>query len=168
MIPQLVLFPVLTLYVITCQGGTDHRKAGSMTSGTQQQSATRSLIRAEGLDDSAPYSSAAVVGDIVWTAGALPKTADGSVPADFRDQIRVALFNLETSLNAAGADWGTVVKINGYVSDITALPELNEVYKEIIGSHGLPPRTAVEVSRFRGDVAVEFDAVAVRRNGGDA
>ncbi|MDF3313110.1 RidA family protein [Rhodococcus koreensis] len=123
----------------------------------------RELIRLESTPPTAPYSAAVALGDVVWTSGALPIEADGTTAGDFRTQVRTALTNLETSLRAAGADWSTVVKINGYVSDIEKLPELNEVYTSVVTVHGAPARTTVEVSRFRGRTQVEFDAVAYRR-----
>lgn len=121
----------------------------------------RELIRGNAAVE-APYSGAVAFGDLVWTSGALPIRADGTVPADFKEQVRTALENLEINLQAAGAAWGTVVKINGYVSDIHRLPELNEVYEEILGEYGTPARTTVEVSSFRGKTQVEFDAIAYR------
>lgn len=123
----------------------------------------RELIRSDATPDSAPYSTAVAVGDLVWTSGTLPVEPDGTVAAGFRAQVRTALLNLEASLRAAGADWSTVVKINGYVADIEQLPVLNEVYSSIVTVHGAPARTTVEVARFRGDTQVEFDAVAHRR-----
>jgi 2-iminobutanoate/2-iminopropanoate deaminase len=124
--------------------------------------AERRLVRAESTPATAPYSTAAVLGDVVWTSGALPVETDGSTSDDFATQVRTALRNLQCSLQAAGADWGTVLKINGYVSDIERLPEMNEVYAEVVLPHGAPARTTVEVSGFRGRTMVEFDAVAVR------
>lgn len=123
----------------------------------------RELVRLESTPAAAPYSAASVFRDIVWTAGALPIEADGSVSDDFATQVRSALANLERSLRAAGADWSTVLKINGYVADIEQLPVLNEVYMSVVGAHGSPARTTVEVPRFRGATLVEFDAVAHRR-----
>jgi 2-iminobutanoate/2-iminopropanoate deaminase len=123
----------------------------------------RELIRLESTPPSAPYSAAVALGDVVWTSGALPTEADGSVSEDFATQVRTALRNLEASLQAAGADWSTVLKINGYVSDIEQLPVLNEVYSTIVTPSGAPARTTVEVSRFRGGTRVEFDAIAHRR-----
>lgn len=118
-------------------------------------------------DGSVPYSSAVLSAGLVWTSGALPVDEGGTVPADFGDQVRLALENLERSLTAAGAGWADVVKINGYVLDITRLPELNAVYERVVCVHGKPARTTVEVAAFRGDVQVEFDAVAVRADGED-
>lgn len=124
---------------------------------------TRELLDVPTKTAGAPYSSAVALGDLVWTSGALPLEADGSVSHDFAEQVRTALTNLRASLQAADADWDTVLKINGYVADIEQLPTLNEVYAEIVLPHGAPARTTVEVSRFRGRTRVEFDAVAHRR-----
>lgn len=123
----------------------------------------RNIVRLEHVPEGAPYSSAVAFGDLVWTSGALPVEADGSVSADFVTQVRTALRNLEASLKAAGADWSTVLKVNGYVSDIEQLPALNEVYTAVVCRDGAPARTTVEVCRFRGTTQVEFDAVAFRR-----
>ena len=125
--------------------------------------AERELVRLDSTPATAPYSAAAVLGDLVWTSGALPVEADGSTSEDFATQVLTALSNLEASLRAGGADWSTVLKINGYVADIEKLPELNEVYTSVVTVHSAPARTTVEVSRFRGRTAVEFDAVAYRR-----
>ncbi|GHH09856.1 RidA family protein [Streptomyces lanatus] len=130
---------------------------------TLHDAAERELVRLETTPASAPYSAAVALGDLVWTSGALPTQPDGSCPADFTDQVRAALANLERQLKAAGADFSTVLKINGYVSDIERLPELNKVYDDVVNVHGKPARTTVEVSRFRGQVQVEFEAVAHRK-----
>lgn len=122
----------------------------------------RELFRLESTPATAPYSAAVALRDLVWTSGALPVEQDGSVSEDFSTQVRTALANLESSLRAAGADWSTVLKINGYVADIEQLPALNEVYASVVLATGAPARTTVEVSRFRGRTLVEFDAVAYR------
>ncbi|MGW3950536.1 RidA family protein [Streptomyces sp. NPDC004752] len=123
----------------------------------------RELIQLDSTPQGAPYSAAVAFGGMVWTSGALPIESDGTVADDFATQVRTALRNLETCLEAAGADWSTVVKINGYVADIDQLPTLNEVYTEVVCRAGAPARTTVEVSRLRGATKVEFDAVAHRR-----
>ncbi|MDL9938650.1 RidA family protein [Gordonia sp. ABSL1-1] len=133
----------------------------SVTATTSADS--RELFDVPTKSSAAPYSSAVAFGDLVWTSGALPIRRDGTVPDDFSEQVRVALSNLFDALQAGGADWSTVLKISGFVDDIELLPALNEVYLDVIGPYGLPVRTTVEVSRFRGASKVEFDAVAHRR-----
>jgi 2-iminobutanoate/2-iminopropanoate deaminase len=125
-------------------------------------STDRVLVDVASKGPSAPYSSAAVWADLVWTSGALPVEPDGAIAKDFAQQVRTALSNLEESLHVAGARWSSVLKVNGFVADIELLPVLNEVYNDIVLPHGAPARTTVEVSRFRNGVQVEFDAVAVR------
>ena len=97
----------------------------------------RELIESEG-SRSAPYAAAVVYDRLVFTSGALPVADDGTVPAEFKAQVRVALGNLGDALEAAGADWSTVLKVNGYVVDIDRLPEMNEVYLEIVGEAAKP------------------------------
>lgn len=122
----------------------------------------RTLIGSNESAASPPYSRAVLVGNIVWTSGALPVDGNGHTPAGFQDQVRLALENLHEVLLEAGADWSSVVKINGYVRDIELLPQMNEVYRDIVCVDGAPARTTVEVSNFRGPVLVEFDAVALQ------
>ncbi len=129
---------------------------------TINATAERELIRLKSTPPEAPYSAAVSYGDLVFTSGALPIEADGSVSEDFATQVRTALTNLYASLRAAGADWTSVLKVNGYVTDIEQLPILNEVYTSIVTPDGAPARTTVQVSRFRGRTRVEFDAVAHR------
>lgn len=127
---------------------------------TPNKGRVRELVQSERGPADAPYSTATVLGDLVWTSGALPVDPDGAVPGEFSDQVRLALDNLEESLRLAGADWSGVLKVNGYVTDIERLPELNAVYMEKVAPHGLPARTVVQVPAFRKGVQVEFDAIA--------
>ncbi|MDO5696438.1 MAG: RidA family protein [Dermatophilus congolensis] len=130
---------------------------------TVHPSPDHELVRLPSTPAAAPYSNASVLDRLIFTAGVLPVRGDGTTPDEFADQVRQALGNLEQVLAAAGADWGSVLKVNGYVTDIQRLPELNAVYTEVLGIDALPPRTTVEVPRFRGATMVEFDAVAYRR-----
>ena len=121
--------------------------------------AERRLVRAESTPATAPYSTAAVLGDVVWTSGALPVETDGSTSDDFATQVRTALRNLQCSLQAAGADWGTVLKINGYVSDIERLPEMNEVYAEYFPKEP-PARYCIKTELVKPEFLVEISSIA--------
>jgi enamine deaminase RidA (YjgF/YER057c/UK114 family) len=61
------------------------------------------------------YASVAPAGGIVFTAGACPLDADGTVvaPGDFEAQTRQTLDNLATALAAAGSSLEQVLKTTG-------------------------------------------------------
>ncbi|MBL1119837.1 RidA family protein [Streptomyces sp. 110] len=130
---------------------------------TAEPGLVRELIRLASTPQGAPYSAAVAFGEMVPTSGALPVEPNGTVADDFATQVRTALRDFETHLEAAGADRSTLVKINAYVADIDQLPTLNEVYIEVMCRAGASARASGEVSRFRGATKVEFDAVAYRR-----
>ncbi|WP_286915752.1 MULTISPECIES: RidA family protein [Pseudomonas] len=105
-----------------------------------------------------PYSQAVISGNLVFTAGQIPARDDfDSQPADFEDQVRQTLRNLEAILIAAGSDFEHVVKVNGYLTDPAQLDPFNRVYTQVLG-HAPPARTTVCVSLW--GVALEIDCVA--------
>ncbi|KNC18115.1 RidA family protein [Pseudomonas sp. RIT-PI-a] len=105
-----------------------------------------------------PYSQAVISGNLVFTAGQIPARDDfDSQPADFEDQVRQTLRNLEAILIAAGSDFEHVVKVNGYLTDPAQLEPFNRVYTQVLG-HAPPARTTVCVSLW--GVALEIDCVA--------
>lgn len=105
-----------------------------------------------------PYSQAVINGNLVFTAGQIPARDDfDSQPADFEDQVRQTLRNLEAILIAAGSDFEHVVKVNGYLTDPAQLEPFNRVYTQVLG-HAPPARTTVCVSLW--GVALEIDCVA--------
>jgi 2-iminobutanoate/2-iminopropanoate deaminase len=121
----------------------------------------RELIQLPGAAPAAPYCSAVRVGDLVWTSGQLPIDQDGNTPAEFAEQVELALDNLERALHAAGASLATLVKVSAFVTNIEDLPAMNEVYRRRIGVHGSPARTTVQIAAFRGASMIEIDAVAL-------
>ncbi len=105
-----------------------------------------------------PYSQAVISGNLVFTAGQIPARDDfDSQPADFEDQVRQTLRNIEAILIAAGSDFEHVVKVNGYLTDPAQLEPFNRVYTQVLG-HAPPARTTVCVSLW--GVALEIDCVA--------
>ncbi|GAA3676903.1 hypothetical protein GCM10023081_13990 [Arthrobacter ginkgonis] len=100
------------------------------------------------------------VGDLVFAGGHLPRRPDGTVPEDFADQIRLVLEKLGRTLEEAGSGLDRLVKVNVYLADIDRLPEFNAVYYEVLDGLPLPPRTSVEVARFRDASLLEVEAIA--------
>jgi enamine deaminase RidA (YjgF/YER057c/UK114 family) len=129
---------------------------------------TRRLINPPELYDGVPYSYVAVAEEdsTVFTAGACPLDADGTIvgPGDVAAQTRRTLDNLVTALAAAGCGLEDIVKTTVYVasSDQADLLAAWEVVEAEFGRDG-PPSTLLGVSvlGFTGQL-VEIEAVAAR------
>ncbi len=93
-------------------------------------------------------------------AGQIPTTADGRTPTAIGDQVRVALDNLEATLHTAGGGLHTLLKATVYLADLSEFDEYNTAYLARLDGIPLPPRTTVEVARFRGDKRIEIDGIA--------
>ncbi|EKT83536.1 YjgF/YER057c/UK114 family protein [Rhodococcus opacus M213] len=122
---------------------TDHRELVAHPRGTER-----------------PYSRAAVFAGTIWACGQIPTTADGQTPAAIGDQVKVALDNLEATLLASGGGLHTLLKTTVYLADLAEFDEYNAAYLDRLEGIPLPPRTTVEVARFRGSKRIEIDAVA--------
>ena len=129
---------------------------------------SRRLINPPELHDGVPYSYVAVApeGGTVFTAGACPLGAEGSIvgPGDVAAQTRQTLANLLVALRAADCGPEDVVKTTVYVasSDHADLLAAWEVVEAEFGGDG-PPSTLLGVSvlGFTGQL-VEIEAVAAR------
>jgi enamine deaminase RidA (YjgF/YER057c/UK114 family) len=100
----------------------------------------------------------------VYVAGQVALDPTGALvgSGDIRAQARQVFQNLQAALQAVGAGFEQVVKLNYYLVDATQLPLVREVRDEFIDVHQPPASTAVEVRRlFREDLLIEVDAVAV-------
>lgn len=107
-----------------------------------------------------PYTASATFGGVVWACGQVPARADGSTPESLHDQVNVVFDNLEKVLADAGAGLSTILKVTVFLADLDEFDEYNSAYLARFGDLTLPPRTTVEVARFRGDKRIEMDAVA--------
>jgi enamine deaminase RidA (YjgF/YER057c/UK114 family) len=106
----------------------------------------------------------AVAGRPVYISGQVALDPTGSLvgPGDIRAQARQVFDNLRAALQAVGATFDQVVKLNYYVVDATQMPVVREVRDEYLSPGRLPASTAVEVRRLvRDDLLIEVEAVAV-------
>jgi enamine deaminase RidA (YjgF/YER057c/UK114 family) len=106
-----------------------------------------------------------VAGRPVYISGQVALDSTGSLvgPGDIRAQARQVFENLRAALQAVGATFDHVVKLNYYVVDATRMPIIREVRDEYLDPERPPPAsTAVEVRRLvRDDLLIEVEAVAV-------
>lgn len=109
----------------------------------------------------APFSQAVEAAGLVFTSGQIPVDAQGNIPKDFKNQMKLALDNVRAALELAGSGMDKVVKITVFLDDFDDFKEMNEVYATYFTS-ALPARSTVEVSGLALDVKVEIEAVAVK------
>lgn len=105
-------------------------------------------------------------GRIVYIAGQLGLDAQGKLvgaAGDFRAQATQAFENLKFALAAVGADFGDIVKLNNYMTDMSHLPILREVRDAYVNVAAPPASTTIQISKFAVEGALfEVEAVVLR------
>jgi enamine deaminase RidA (YjgF/YER057c/UK114 family) len=104
---------------------------------------------------------------LAYISGQVPLDRDGNLvdAGDFRSQAEQVFTNLRSALEAAGATFADVVKLNYYVRDVSHLADLRTVRDRHVNVAAPPASTLVEVPHlFREDVLLEVEAVAVIRS----
>lgn len=107
-----------------------------------------------------PYSASATTGGIIYLCGQIPAREDGTVDADIAGQVTQAFDNLEAALKDAGSSLSHLLKLTVFLADLDEFDDYNAAYVTRLSGHPLPPRTTVQVARFRGEKRIEIDAVA--------
>lgn len=126
------------------------------------------LVRVPELAQTVEYAYAAIAdGPVrgVWTAGACPLDADGTIvaPGDVTAQTHQAMRNLTATLAAAGVELTDIVKTTLYVasSDRADLVQAWRTYHADMAGHDAPSTLlGVAVLGYPGQL-VEIEAVAV-------
>jgi len=108
----------------------------------------------------APSPSSVDAGDYIYISGQGPRSADGMLPATFAAQVRQALTNLESVVEAAGLTMDHIVYTTVYLTDIHQYEEMNRVYGEFFPK--IPPARAVLGIAGLPDPPIQINAVAVR------
>jgi len=124
------------------------------------------FIKSDTLPPAAGYSQAATVRSerLVYVGGQVAMDRSGKLvgPGDFRAQAQQTFENLKAALEASGASFSNVVKLNSYFVDIKQAPVFREVRDKYINVANPPVSTAVEVRRLvREEWLLEIEAIAV-------
>jgi reactive intermediate/imine deaminase len=106
------------------------------------------------------YSQAVRAGDTVYLSGQIPldpKTMK-IVEGDFEAQVRRVFDNLQAVCKAAGGDFGKVVRVTVYLTDLANFAKVNEVMSQYF-REPFPARAAIGVASLPRGSLVEVDAV---------
>jgi len=124
---------------------------------TRQAIATPSAPSAIGT-----YSQAVRAGDTVYLSGQIPLDPGTMelVSPDARAQIDQVFRNLRAVARAAGGDFGDLVKLNIYLTDLTDFPLVNEIMAEYF-DEPYPARAAIGVAALPKGARVEMEGVLV-------
>lgn len=129
-----------------------------------------SFINPPGLYDPRPngYSHAVVVeapARLIYIAGQGGETVDGVLSEDFGTQVKQALSNLRTALDAAGAEVANVAKLTVLIVDHSEekLQIFGGALAAMWGDHPAPACTLIPVPRLALDgMLFEIEATAIR------
>lgn len=85
------------------------------------------------------YGSARVANGFVFTSGKIGLDEEGKRPAEFSDEVRAAIADLEKTLKEHGSDLTCLLQVNCVLSDMSRFADFDAIYKELIPSP-VPPR----------------------------
>ena len=120
-------------------------------------------IVVEGLGRLPQFSHATMAGDLIFVSGTLGTLGDAFELATggTGPQTVQTLRNIETILQAAGAELRDVVKVSIYLADMTTFREMNEAYSEFFPDSP-PARITVGGAVLALGAAVEIECIARR------
>jgi reactive intermediate/imine deaminase len=100
-------------------------------------------------------------GNYLYVSGQGPLLPDGGTPASFADQVRQALDNLKSVVQAAGLSTAHIVYVQVYLRNMNRYLELNSVFADYFPKDP-PARAVLGVARLPQDEEIQISAVAVR------
>ena len=108
-----------------------------------------------------PYSPVIISGGFAFVAGqvAVDPATDQIAGSDFASQARQVLRNVGTLLQAAGCNFGDVVKTQTYITQPENSREFNAIYREFF-TEPFPARTTVVTALPQPEFLIEVDVIA--------
>ena len=108
------------------------------------------------------YSQAIRAGDTVYLSGQIPLDPESmELVSGTREQVHQVFRNLRAVANAAGGDFGDLVKLNIHLTDLADFPLVNEVMAEYF-DEPYPARAAVGVASLPKGARVEMEGILVK------
>jgi enamine deaminase RidA (YjgF/YER057c/UK114 family) len=101
-------------------------------------------------------------GDLLFVSGVVGFNADGSVPEDFARAVELTFRELGRALNAGGADFSDLARINIYITNLdqAKLSAFRSVRDTFLAPESVPASTLIGVQALYNGATVEIDAIA--------
>ena len=112
-----------------------------------------------------PFSHAVVDGDYAFLAGQIASDAKHRAVklGDIEDETRAAMELLGLVLAELGLDFGDIVRVNVYMTDLGRHGAMDAVYSTFFDPARPPARTCVGVTSLIGGGQIEIDCIARMR-----
>jgi 2-iminobutanoate/2-iminopropanoate deaminase len=120
-------------------------------------------VTVDGLARLPAFCHAVVAGDYIFVSGTIGTKPNSMelAPGGTGPETTQALRHIETILHACGASLGEIVKVNVFLADMAAFPEMNAAYLAVIGADP-PARITVGRADLALGAAVEIDCIAYK------
>jgi 2-iminobutanoate/2-iminopropanoate deaminase len=125
--------------------------------------ADRSYVRPSSpAGDGLPFSGAVRVGDTLYLSGDIGLDGDNKVPATAKEEARLLLDSIKSTLESAGFTMDDLVTVTVYCSDVKHYADFNEIYRTYF-SKEFPARAFVGAGTLLFGARFEMQAIAVKR-----
>ena len=125
--------------------------------------AQKKVIQPKEMPSGTPLSAGILAGNTLYVSGQLgrdPKTQ--KVPADFEAEVKQVLENIGMVLREAKMNYGDVVSVQVYLTDMSLFARMNAVYTNYFKADR-PARTTVGVVKLAApDAHIEITATAYK------
>jgi len=108
-----------------------------------------------------PYALGVKMGNMIFTTQIGTDITGEMVEGGMREQTKATMENAKAVLEAAGASMDDVGKVTIYISDITLIPEMNEIYKPYFSEGNFPARCCTECVKMVEGCLVEMEFTAI-------
>ena len=113
-----------------------------------------------GMSPSGPYTPGILTGDFLYVSGQGARNPAGEIPSDRKEQLRNAIENVRTVVQAAGLTMEHVVYVQTYLTDGADEQPLDSLFAKYFPK-APPARSTIGVAALPG-TPVEISVVAVR------
>lgn len=122
------------------------------------------ITKIDGLSPAvAPYSFATITDNMVYTAGQIAQTAEGSLASGgIETETQQVMRNLAKILQAAEVDFAHVVRATIYLTDVADFATVNQIYAGYFPDGAYPVRETTTTAGLPLGAKVEISLIATR------